>query len=62
MLKQLQTYPVPQDLILSLVTNWTTDQDITPPQDAESETNELIHTAYPGIACSRLETNDGLLV
>ena len=46
MLKQLQTYPVLQDFILSLVTNWTADQDITPPQDAESETNELIHTAY----------------
>lgn len=46
LLKQMQTYPVLQDFIMSLVQKWTTDQDILPPQNAESDINELIQTAY----------------
>ena len=42
----MQTYPVLQDFILSLVQNWTADQENIPPQNAESDTNDLIQTAY----------------
>lgn len=42
----MQTYPLLQDFILSLVQNWTADQENIPPQNAESDTNDLIQTAY----------------